>query len=112
MNTTEAVVDQPKVWSHPRDVTIKFPKTSYEQEQFVTFRVEQAGAEAFQKILNEYFYFCKSREATVTIVDEITDAESKEPCAFTAKIEGARSVVGQEMQRVGMNFMKHSTRIR
>jgi hypothetical protein len=112
MNTTETATEQPKGWAHPRDVTIKFPGNPFEQEQLVTFRVEQAGAEAFQKIFNEYIYFCKSREATVTIVDEITDAESKEPCAFTAKIEGARSMVGQELQRIGHTFMKHATRVR
>ena len=112
MNTTETATEQPKGWAHPRDVTIKFPGNKFEHEQLVTFRVEQAGAEAFQKIFNEYIYFCKSREATVTIVDEITDAESKEPCAFTAKIEGSRDVCGPEMQRIGNTLLKHSTRIR
>lgn len=107
-----APVEQPNAWSHPRDIIIKFPGSQFEPEQSVGFRVEQSGSVEFSKILSEYFYFCASREATVKVSNEVSDVESKQPCSMIVEIYGVRNVVGQEMQRIGNNLTKHSTRFR
>lgn len=99
-------------WSHPRDVTIKFPSNALEQQTLIKFRVEQSGKVGFLKIINEYFYFCTSRNAVISVVDEVTDSESKEPCAFTILIEGSREVVAQQLQKIGSDLLKHSTIVR
>ena len=103
---------EPKVWSHTRDVTVKFPGSKHEHEQLVTFRVEQKDAKEFQKIFDDYLAFCKKNEAIISLTDEVSDAESKEPCAFTVLIEGSRAICGSQMQRIGNDLLKHSKRVR
>ena len=111
MDTIEAV-EQPKVWAHSRDITIRLPGNKFEPEQVIGFRVEQDKKDAFNKIFSEYLYFCASRNALVKIVNEVSDSESKEPCALTVEIDGSRAVVNQEMQRIGNTLIQNSTRFR
>lgn len=98
------------VWKHPRNVIIKFHAFA-QPDAAVGFQVDKAGSKEFSKIFYEFLYFCAGHDATIRVTNEVTDAESKEPCSITAEIYGAREEAGQEMQRIGNSLMKHSTRI-
>jgi len=106
--------EQIKPWTHSRDVVIKFPSSNpkIEPELVVAFRVEPEKRVEFGKLFEEYLNFCYRSKAIVRIKDEITDAESGEPCSIIFEINGERPIVGAEMQRIGASLMQHSARIR
>lgn len=105
------MINEQVVWAHPRDVIIKLIEKPA-PEQAIGFRVEHSKRSEFNKILSEYFYFCNSRNASVKIVNEITDAESKEDCSLTAEIHGLLNTIGPEFQRICNSLLQHSTRFR
>ena len=99
-----------KIWSHPRDVIIKYPARG-RPEQVVGFRVEQAGKDAFQKIFEDYLKFCDDKQAILKFTDVI-DAESGQVCSLTVEIHGEHHLVGPEMQRIGNSLLQHATQIK
>ena len=109
-----------KPWSHPRRVKLTIPGTPGpitnphvrpEPDFILTLEVEEKNKVPFLNLLTQFFYFCSSKGAAVKTSRTVIDTESKEPSQLSIEVVGFRDLVGAELQRLGPEFLKLSTRI-
>lgn len=100
-------------WTQPRTITVHIPPAHKTDPDFkIGFKVEPAQREEFSKLFENYLEFCHRTKSTIRVKDEVVDVDTGELCSITFELFGERNVVGPELQRIGNDLLRHSTRVK
>lgn len=98
-------------WQHPRVLAIKLDSSKYNPELLIRFSVNQDQSKEFHESILDYFNYCKTQGAIISVNEQSDDLSSKQPLYMAIKVSGAFEQCKNEMHARINNLVKYSSLI-